>query len=116
MEISVFERETFDECKLLEGNLMLVVNNHKVLSHVEVNTQDIQVIRQDDPLHPITIPLAKLLGINPANKSPGCMEMIGSNNQPLLLCPDGIKSKKCFNFKNILRRPCFYLDSTNKRI
>jgi hypothetical protein len=93
MQISVFEREAFDECKLIEGNLMLTINNHRVLSHVEVNTQEIQVIRQDDPLHPITIPLAKLLGINIANKSPGCMEMRGINNQPLLLCPDGIKGK-----------------------
>lgn len=72
---------------------MLVLNNHRILSHIEVNTQEVQVIRQDDPLHPITIPLAKLLNINLANRTPGCMEMVGMNGQPLLLCPDGIKGK-----------------------
>lgn len=91
MEISVFEREVFDECKLLEGNLVMMLGNSRVLTHVEVNTQEIQIIKQDDPLHPIAFPLAKLMDVRPASKAPGCLEVVDSNGKNIVLCADSVK-------------------------
>jgi len=98
MEISVFEREVFDECKLLEGNLIMMINNNRVLSHVEVNTQEIQIIKQDDPLHPIAFPISKLMDVRPSSKAPGCMDVIDSVGKNIVLCPDAIKGKYLIRF------------------
>jgi hypothetical protein len=91
MEISVFEREVFDECKLLEGNLVMMIGNNRVLTHVEVNTQEIQITKQDDPMHPIAFPLAKLMDVRPAAKAPGCMEVLDTNGKVIVLCADAVK-------------------------
>ena len=101
MEISVFQREVYDECKLLEGNLTLMINNQRVLSHVEVNTQTIQIIRQDDPTHPILMPMAKLMDIQPSNRAPGCMNMVDMNMKDIILCPDAMKGKR-YSLQKIL--------------
>lgn len=93
MEISVFEREVYDECKLLEGNLVMVLNNNRMLTHVEVNTQEIQLIKQDDPLHPIIFPISKLMDVKPSMQAPGCIDMIDMNSKPIVLCPDAVKGK-----------------------
>jgi len=91
MEISVFEREVFDECKLLEGNLVMMIGNNRVLTHVEVNTQEIQITKQDDPMHPIAFPLANLMDVRPAAKAPGCMEVLDTNGKVIVLCADAVK-------------------------
>jgi len=94
MEISIFEREVYDECKLLEGNLMMLLNNNRVLTHVEVNTQEIQIIKQDDPLHPITFPISKLMDVRPSTKAPGCMDVVDNLGKNIVLCPDAVKGNQ----------------------
>jgi hypothetical protein len=81
---SLFNREGFDECKLLEGNLLMIVNNQKLLSHVEVNRQTIQIFSQNNPGVPITIPLAKLLDIHSGSN---CFEMTDQFGIKTMLCP-----------------------------
>ncbi len=97
MEISVFEREVYDECKQLEGNLIMMINNNRVLSHIEVNTQEIQIIKQNDPLHPIAFPISKLMDVMPSSKAPGCMDVIDALGKNIVLCPDAVKSKVKFS-------------------
>jgi hypothetical protein len=83
----VFNRNSFDECKLLEGNLMMVINNERVLSHVEVDRQNVQIFSETNPNVPITIPLNQLLDISPAPSSPSCFTMVDALGKSTLLCP-----------------------------
>jgi hypothetical protein len=84
----IFKKDAFEECKLLEGNLMLVVNNQKVLSHVEVNLQNIEIFSQNNPGVPIVLPLSKLLEVRSSHSDPGCMKMVDSTSHQIALCAE----------------------------
>ena len=43
----VFSVSKYDECRLLEGNLMMVVNNKKILSHMMVNVNEIMIYKKE---------------------------------------------------------------------
>jgi hypothetical protein len=87
----LFNREGYDECKLFEGNLVMIVNNQKFLSHVEVNRQNIQIFSQNNPGIPITIPLAKLLNIQQASN---CFDMTDQFGKITRLCPQQTQESK----------------------
>ena len=84
----IFNKNSFDECKLLEGNLLLVVNNQRVFSHVQVDRQNIQIYSENNPAIPITVPLAQLLDIHQSSTTPGCFKISDINGKNTLLCPE----------------------------
>lgn len=87
MVISAFKREAFEECKFLEGNLMMVVNNEKVLSHVEVNMQSVQIYSQNNPNIPIILPLSKVAKVGQSVAAPGCFQLGDTTGKMTFLCP-----------------------------
>jgi hypothetical protein len=84
----IFNHNIFDECKLLEGNLMMVVNNQKILSHVEVNMQTVQIFSQNNPNVPIVIPMTHLTDVRPSQSIPGCFKIIQDSGNKIALCPE----------------------------
>ena len=88
----IFNKNTFDECKLLEGNLLLVINNQRVFSHVQVDRQNIQIYSENNPGIPITLPISQLLDIHQSSNSPGCFKMTDSSGRNTLLCPENPES------------------------
>jgi hypothetical protein len=83
----LFSRDAFDECKLLEGNLVMVINNEKVFSHVEVNLQTVQIYSQKNPSVPIILPLSKLTEVAPTVSAPGCFHLTDTSGHITSLCP-----------------------------
>jgi hypothetical protein len=83
----MFSREMFDECKLLEGNLMMIVNNEKVLSHVEVNIQSIQIFSKNNPTVPIIIPISTLEDVRRSQVVPDCFSIASNTGNKIRLCP-----------------------------
>jgi hypothetical protein len=80
----LFNREKYDECKLLEGNLVMIVNNQKQLSHIEVNRQTIQIFSQNNPTAPIIVPLARILDIHPSTTN--CFDLVDQFGNRTMLC------------------------------
>lgn len=88
----IFERRAFDACRLLEGNLMMVVDNHKILSHVAINMQTVSIFSQNRPDSPIEIPISSLTNVTSSDVSPSCFT-ISDPGKKYVLCPKAEQGK-----------------------
>ncbi len=84
----------------------MVVNNQRVLSHLEVNMQTVQIYSQENPTVPIVMPLSKLTEVRPSVSAPGCFKLVGDANV-LSLCPQAPQGKNKLNKIIIKRIPIF---------
>lgn len=93
--VEPFDINKYDECKLLAGKLMLVINNQRVLSHVEVNLQTIQIYSQNNPRVPIIMPLNSLSEVRPSVSAPTCFKVCDKLGKMVYLCPQDPQMNIC---------------------
>lgn len=90
----IFSSSKYDECKLLEGNLMMVVNNQRVLSHVLVNINSIQIFKKENGLvvPVLKMPMNEIKEIKPMSEQPEqqCFNIIQSPLTNHIFCSDSV--------------------------
>jgi len=80
-------RYSIPECRTLDGNLYMIVNNQMVMSHVVVNSNSLLIYPPSHPNSPMTIPLVKVIEVRSSYSHPNCFKVIEDIGQSLYLCP-----------------------------
>ena len=88
----VFSVSKYDECRLLEGNLMMVVNNKKILSHMMVNVNEIMIYKKENGMSiPVMkVPLSEVKEISALKGNEQCFNIIQNTVTNHVFCSDEV--------------------------